>query len=65
VTPGNDIHLKFNDAVPFVPLWQLDRHLVISTAVKPFTDESQTKPVPVKSLDPNHLLQNISRWRVE
>lgn len=65
VSISKDIHSRFNECVPFVPLWQLDRHMVISSAVKPFTDESITKPLSPRSLDPNRILKNVSRWRVE
>ena len=61
---AHDIHKKFADSVPFVPLWQLDRHVAVSKKVNIQFDGSAEK-VPAKRLDPTLLLQNISRWRVE
>jgi len=61
---AHDIHKKFADSVPFVPLWQLDRHLAISRKVKIQFDGS-AEAVPAARLDPTPLLQNVSRWRVE
>lgn len=59
-----DIHKRFADSVPFVPLWQLDRHVAVSKKVKIVFDGS-AEEVPAKRLDPTLLLQSIGRWRVE
>ena len=59
-----DIHKRFADSVPFVPLWQLDRHVAVSKKVRIQFDGS-AEAVSPKHLDPTPLLQNISRWRVE
>ena len=59
-----EVHNTFNETVPFVPLWQLDRHLVISAAVKPWTDDAP-KPLPPRALDPARLFSNVSKWRME
>ena len=61
---AHDIHRKFAESVPFVPLWQLDRHVAVSKKVKVQFDGS-AEEVPAKRLDPTPLLQNVSRWRVE
>ncbi len=58
------IHQQFNDAVPFIPLWQLDRHMVISTAVKVFLD-GQVDEAPAKLLNPTTLFDSVGRWRLE
>ncbi len=61
---AHKIHDAFNLSVPFVPLWQLDRHIAISSKVKLYFD-GQTKALPAAYLDPTHLLQGASKWRLE
>ncbi len=58
------LHKQFNDAVPFIPLWQLDRHLVVATTVKiRFPGEvDEAKP---ERLDPTTLFTGVGEWRVE
>jgi ABC-type transport system substrate-binding protein len=58
------IHNAFNASVPFVPLWQLDRHIAVSSKVK-FYFDGQTKPISAAYLDPSHLFQGVSKWRLE
>lgn len=58
-----DIHRKFADSVPFVPLWHLDRHTAISKKVRVVFDGSPEE-VPGKRLDPTLLLQSVGRWEV-
>ena len=58
------IHTQFNDSVPFVPLWQLDRHTLVHGSVKVFTDDGPD-PVLPSVLDPTVLFQNVARWRLE
>lgn len=57
-------HKQFNDRVPFVPLWQLDRHTVIATSVKVFLDGQVGEANP-RLLDPTTLFSSVGRWRVE
>lgn len=61
---ASDVHTKFNEVMPFIPLWRLDRHIVMSAAVKPWTDDS-SRPLPPRFLDPAKLFLNVSKWRVE
>jgi hypothetical protein len=58
------IHDAFNASAPFVPLWQLDRHVAISSKVKLYYD-GLTKPLSPQYLDPTHLFLGVSKWRLE
>lgn len=55
---------RFLEATPFVPLWQLDRHMVVSTSLKVYFD-GRVKEVPYEQLDPITLFANVSRWKLE
>ena len=57
-------HQQFLEAVPFVPLWQLDRHIVLSTAVK-LGFEGQVEDGNPRLLDATRLFSSVGRWRVE
>lgn len=61
---ARDVFDRFNEAVPFIPLWQLDRHMVVSTGVKVHFD-GRAKQVPYEQLDPITLFSNVSRWKLE
>jgi ABC-type transport system substrate-binding protein len=57
-------HKQFNDQVPFVPLWQLDRHTVLATSVKVYLD-GQVEEANPRMLNPTTLFHSVGRWRVE
>lgn len=61
---SREVFERFNEAMPFIPLWQLDRHLVFSTGVKAFFD-GRSKEMPLEQLDPVTLFSNVSRWKLE
>ena len=59
------IHRLFNDCVPFVPLWQLDRHMLVNTGLKVYLDDSSTLPSQYLTINPTVLFQNVGRWKLE
>ena len=61
---AHEIHRRFNDATPFVPLWQIDRHLVLSTGLKIHLDGQVDEANP-RWLDPATLFNSVGRWRLE
>ena len=58
------IHDAFNDCVPFVPLWHLDRHTLVHTGLKVYVDDA-VAPSHFQVLNPTVLFQNVGRWRLE
>jgi ABC-type transport system substrate-binding protein len=61
---AHDIHDKFNASAPFIPLWQLDRHVAISVRVKLVYD-GLAKPLTAQYLDPTHLFLGAGKWRLD
>lgn len=61
---AHDVHRKFNEAAPFVPLWQIDRHMVISTAVKLRLDGLPDE-ASARLLNPTTLFNSVGLWKVE
>jgi peptide/nickel transport system substrate-binding protein len=59
-----DIHTLFNLRVPFVPLWQLDRFIVVHKDVK-LHIESPNVEVKAEQLDPAVLFTGVEMWRLE
>jgi ABC-type oligopeptide transport system substrate-binding subunit len=58
------VHTQFNDRMPFVPLWQLDRHTLVSGKLRVVVDDT-TDAAPAFLLNPTGLFQNAARWRLE
>lgn len=58
------LHQPFIEAMPFVPLWQLDRHMVVSKQLKVFFDDSPT-PAFARWLPPTTLFAGVARWKLE
>jgi hypothetical protein len=59
-----EIHDKFNDVVPFIPLWQLDRQIVVSDRLRIYVEDTP-KPADPAVLNPAVLFHNAARWRLE
>jgi peptide/nickel transport system substrate-binding protein len=59
-----DAGKRFNDSLPFIPLWQLDRHTVIHNSLKVFVEDT-TEPVNPRLLNPTTLFQGVARWRLD
>lgn len=77
---GREVFERFNEAVPFIPLWQLDRHTVFSSVVRPAYDTTDDEAAlglvsaaqlpsllerRYRLIDPITLFANVSRWRIE
>ena len=54
----------FNQVLPFIPLWQLDRHTVVSNNLKVYVEDT-ADPVSPRLLNPTTLFQGVARWRLE
>lgn len=63
-TLSHDIFQRFNERVPFIPLWQIDRHMIVSNKLK-FFYEDRNDPLPPQWLEPRSMFTSISRWRLE
>ena len=59
-----DIHALFNQRVPFVPLWQLDRYMAVHKDLEMFFD-SPDAPVSADQLDPAVVFTGVEMWRVK
>jgi peptide/nickel transport system substrate-binding protein len=51
------IHAAFIDEMPFVPLWQLDMHLVLHRNLDVLVPD-------VRSLDPLNLFHRVEEWKL-
>jgi peptide/nickel transport system substrate-binding protein len=59
-----EVSNAFKDCLPFIPLWQLDRHMVVHNSLKVFVDDT-VDPVSPRLLNPTPLFQGVARWRLE
>ncbi len=61
---SHDLFTRFNETVPFVPLWQIDRHTVVTNKLK-IHFASRPEPVPAKQLNMGTLFNSVGDWKVE
>lgn len=54
----------FNNSLPFIPLWQLDRHMVVHNNLKIYVDDT-IEPVNPRLLNPTTLFQGVARWQIQ
>jgi peptide/nickel transport system substrate-binding protein len=59
-----DIHTLFNQRVPFVPLWQLDRNMILHKDLKLFFDNPDAAVHP-DQLDPATIFTGVEMWRLD
>lgn len=59
----HELHRSFIDRMPFIPLWQLQHHIVIHNAVDLRANERGV-PLPATQLDPTRLLATVEHWRL-
>jgi hypothetical protein len=57
-------HQLFLKQMPFVPLWQLDRHLLAANSLEIVFDDPRS-PVSPTLLDPSVLFTGIEGWRIK
>ncbi len=60
---AHDLQRRFVEAMPFIPLWQLDRHMVVSSKLKIHFDDTADAANP-KWLVPGTPFTGIARWRL-
>ena len=61
---AHDLFTRFNEVVPFVPLWQIDRHMVVSNKLK-IHFAGKVDPVPAKQLDGATLFNSVGNWKLD
>lgn len=64
IPKSREVHERFLAAMPFIPLWQLDRHMVVSTGLKVFFDDGAEPALP-KWIPPATIFAGVSRWRLD
>jgi ABC-type oligopeptide transport system substrate-binding subunit len=58
----HEIHRLFREQMPFIPLWQLDRHIVVHNSLEIHV-EGIERPVSASRLDPVTIFQHAERWK--
>ncbi len=57
-------HQKFLDRMPFVPLWQIDRHMIVREGLEMYWDDPTEKVRP-DLVDPASVFLGIESWRLK
>jgi peptide/nickel transport system substrate-binding protein len=60
---AHDLQRRFVEAMPFIPLWQLDRHSVVSSKLKIHFDDVSDASNP-KWLPPSEPFTGVARWKL-
>ena len=61
---AHDLFTRFNEVVPFVPLWQIDRHMVVSTKLK-IHFAGRLEAVLPRQLDTTAFFNSVGNWKLE
>ena len=61
---SQDLFTRFNEVVPFVPLWQIDRHMVVSTKLK-IHFAGRIEAVLPRQLNTGVLFNSVGNWKLE
>ena len=59
-----DIHTLFNQRLPFIPLWQLDRYMAVHKDLELYF-ENPDSPVTPEQIDPATVFTGAEMWRVK
>ncbi|MCE9530442.1 MAG: hypothetical protein K8T89_04825 [Planctomycetes bacterium] len=58
------LHTHFLARMPFIPLWQLDRHIIVHQGLEMYLDNSGQKLKP-EHLDPATIFTGVEKWRLK
>jgi ABC-type transport system substrate-binding protein len=59
-----DLHQQFNARMPFIPLWQLDRHVVVHKSLELYLDNPMVKMSP-NQIDPAIMFAGVETWQIK
>lgn len=59
-----EVHQLFVQQMPFIPLWQLDRHLLIANGIEVVFEDPRS-PVSPNLIDPAPLFTGVEYWRIK
>jgi peptide/nickel transport system substrate-binding protein len=58
------LHTKFLNRMPFVPLWQLDRNVVVQRGLEMFLDDPSER-IGAERIDPAAAFTGVELWRLK
>ncbi len=61
---SHDLFTRFSEVVPFVPLWQIDRHAVVSAKLKVYFP-GKPEAIPARQLDWGTLFNSVGNWKLD
>jgi peptide/nickel transport system substrate-binding protein len=56
------VHFLFLGRMPFVPLWQLDRHIIVHRNLELFLDNDKLAP---EQIDPSAVFAGVEGWKLK